>query len=112
MQTVDVVVIGAGPAGSIASAILKRRGWDVLVVEAQHFPRFVIGESLLTHCLDFVSEPGMLEAVEAAGFRYKNGAAVSRGDEYGAIDFGEQFTKGRTSTFQVQRAAFDQGLAS
>jgi flavin-dependent dehydrogenase len=111
MQTVDVVVIGAGPAGAISSAILKRRGWNVLVVEAQHFPRFVIGESLLTHCLDFVAEAGMLEAVESAGFRYKNGAAFIRGDEYGAIDFGEQFTKGRASTFQVQRANFDKVLA-
>jgi flavin-dependent dehydrogenase len=111
MQQVDVVVIGAGPAGAIASAILKRRGWNVLVVEAQHFPRFVIGESLLTHCLDFVAEAGMLEAVEAAGFRSKNGAAFIRGDEYGAIGFGEQFTQGRASTFHVQREIFDKILA-
>jgi flavin-dependent dehydrogenase len=112
MQSVDAVVIGAGPAGAIASAILHRRGWNVLVVEAQKFPRFVIGESLLTHCLDFVAEAGMLEAVEAAGFRHKNGAAFIRDDEYGAIDFGEQFTQGaRTSTFQVQRALFDKVLA-
>ncbi|HEU4604346.1 MAG TPA: NAD(P)/FAD-dependent oxidoreductase [Steroidobacteraceae bacterium] len=111
MNKRDVVVIGAGPAGAIASAILKRRGWDVLVIEAQHFPRFVIGESLLTHCLDFVAEAGMLEAVEAAGFRHKNGAAFVRGDEYGDIDFSEQFTQGRTSTFQVQRALFDKVLA-
>jgi len=111
MQTVDVVLIGAGPAGAIASAILKRRGWDVLVVEAQHFPRFVIGESLLTHCLDFVAEAGMLEAVESAGFRVKNGAAFVRGNEYGEIGFGEQFTQGRPSTFHVQREIFDKILA-
>jgi flavin-dependent dehydrogenase len=111
MNKHDVVVIGAGPAGAIASAILKQRGWEVLVVEAQHFPRFVIGESLLTHCLDFVAEAGMLAAVEAAGFRQKNGAAFIRGDEYGAIGFAEQFTNGRTCTFQVERALFDKVLA-
>ena len=56
----DIVVVGAGPSGSIAAALLKRRGWDVLVLEAQLFPRFSVGESLLAHCLDIVAEAGML----------------------------------------------------
>lgn len=107
----DVVIIGAGPAGSIAGALLKRRGWNVLVLEGQRFPRFSIGESLLVHCLDFVEEAGMLPAVAAAGFQFKNGAAFVRGEEYGDFDFGESFTPSRGSTFQVQRAAFDKLLA-
>jgi flavin-dependent dehydrogenase len=107
----DIVVIGAGPSGSIASALLKRRGWDVLVLEAQQFPRFSVGESLLAHCLDFVAEAGMLDAVAAAGFQYKNGAAFVRGSNYGEFDFSDQFTPGRASTFQVPRAAFDKLLA-
>ena len=107
----DIVIVGAGPSGSIASALLQRRGWDVLVLEAQQFPRFSIGESLLAHCLDFVAEAGMMEAVDAAGFQYKNGAAFIRGTEYGEFDFADKFTAGRDSTFQVQRAAFDKLLA-
>jgi flavin-dependent dehydrogenase len=107
----QVVVIGAGPSGSIASALLKRRGRDVLVLERQKFPRFSIGESLLVHCLDFVAEAGMLEAVDAAGFQYKNGAAFARNGNYADYDFGDRFTEGRASTFQVQRARFDQILA-
>lgn len=107
----DIVVVGAGPSGSIAAALLKRRGWDVLVLEAQRFPRFSIGESLLAHCLDFVAEAGMIEAVDAAGFQYKNGAAFIRGSDYGEFDFADKFTAGRDSTFQVQRAAFDKLLA-
>jgi flavin-dependent dehydrogenase len=107
----DVIVVGAGPSGSIAGALLKQRGWDVLVLESQQFPRFSIGESLLAHCLDFVAEAGMLDAVERAGFQYKNGAAFIRGDEYGAFDFADKFTPGRNSTYQVQRATFDKVLA-
>jgi flavin-dependent dehydrogenase len=107
----EVIVIGAGPSGSIAAALLKRRGWDVLVLEGQKFPRFSIGESLLVHCLDFVEEAGMLAAVEQHGFQYKNGAAFIRGEEYGDFDFADKFTAGRDSTFQVQRAAFDKLLA-
>jgi flavin-dependent dehydrogenase len=111
METFDVVVIGAGPSGSIAAALLKRRGWNVLVLEAQQFPRFQIGESLLPHCLDFVAEAGMLEAVDSAGFQFKNGAAFIRGEAYGDFDFSLKFGQGRDSTYQVQRARFDQILA-
>src|SRR5215510_337478 len=107
----QVVVIGAGPLGSIVSALLRRRGHDVLVLESQRFPRFSIGESLLVHCLDFVAEAGMMPALAAAGFQYKNGAAFIRGDRYGDFDFGDKFTPGPDSTFQVQRAQFDQLLA-
>jgi flavin-dependent dehydrogenase len=107
----DVIVVGAGPSGAISSALLKKHGWNVLVLEGQRFPRFSIGESLLTHCLDFVDEAGMLPAVERAGFQFKNGAAFVRGDEYGDFDFGDKFTPGRNTTFQVQRAAFDKVLA-
>lgn len=111
LQHRQVLVIGAGPSGAIASALLKRQDHDVLIVERQRFPRFSIGESLLSHCIDFVEEAGMLDALEAAGFQLKNGAAFAWGEEYSAFDFGDTFSKGRPTTFQVQRARFDQLLA-
>ncbi|MBA1202378.1 NAD(P)/FAD-dependent oxidoreductase [Pseudomonas capeferrum] len=111
LQKRRVLVIGAGPSGAIAAALLKRNGHDVLILERQRFPRFSIGESLLAHCLDFVEEAGMLEALEAAGFQHKNGAAFAWGEEYSDFDFGQTFTQGKPGTFQVQRARFDQLLA-
>ena len=111
MERRQVVIIGAGPSGAIAAALLKRKGHDVLVIERQHFPRFSIGESLLSHCLDFVEEAGMLEAVNAAGFQRKNGAAFAWGERYSAFDFGDTFTAGKPTTLQVQRADFDKLLA-
>jgi len=107
----QVVVIGAGPSGAIAAALLKRNGHDVLVLERQRFPRFSIGESLLSHCLDFVEEAGMLDAVRAAGFQTKHGAAFSWGERYTEFDFRDTFTKGQGSTYQVLRADFDKLLA-
>lgn len=107
----SVLVIGAGPSGAIAAALLKRQGHDVLILERQRFPRFSIGESLLAHCLDFVEEAGMLEAVEAAGFQRKNGAAFAWGERYTHFDFRDKFTEGKDWTFQVQRAQFDKLLA-
>ena len=104
-------MIGAGPSGSIASALLHRRGWDVVVLERQAFPRFSIGESLLAHCLDFVEEAGMMPAVEAAGFQRKDGASFWRGDSNADFDFAEKSTPGRNFTYQVERAKFDKVLA-
>ena len=107
----SVIVIGAGPSGAIAAALLKRKGHDVLILERQRFPRFSIGESLLSHCLDFVEEAGMLEAVRAAGFQTKHGAAFGCDEQYTEFDFRDKFTPGHGSTYQVQRADFDKLLA-
>lgn len=111
IESREIVVIGAGPAGSVAATLLKRRGYDVLVLERQQFPRFSIGESLLAHCLEFIEEAGMMPAVQAAGFQVKNGAAFACGDLYTDFDFRDKFSPGPGSTFQVQRAHFDQVLA-
>jgi flavin-dependent dehydrogenase len=111
MEDREIIVIGAGPAGSVASSLLKRAGHDVVVLERESFPRFSIGESLLPHCLDLVAEAGMIGAVDAAGFQPKNGAAFARGDYYADFDFGQQYSRGRATAFQVPRARFDQLLA-
>ena len=111
MERRQVVVIGAGPSGAIAAALLKRKGHDVLIIERQHFPRFSIGESLLSHCIDFIEEAGMLDAVQAAGFQLKTGAAFAWGERYSAFDFSDTFSDGKPTTFQVQRGEFDKLLA-
>ena len=61
----DVAVIGAGPSGSVASSLLNKQGFKVCVLEKQHFPRFVIGESLLPHCMEMLEEAGFADAVRA-----------------------------------------------
>lgn len=107
----DVVVIGAGPSGAVVSALLNRKGYRVLVLEKQHFPRFSIGESLLPQCMKFLEQAGMLAAVEQAGFQFKNGAAFCCGEDSDFFDFREKFTEGWGTTFQVQRDQFDKILA-
>lgn len=115
MSQFDVVIIGAGPSGAIAGALLNKKGYRVCVLEKQVFPRFVIGESLLPHCMEFIAEAGMLEAVNAGaadGFQFKNGAAFSWGDRYTTIDFTDKFSPGPGTTFQVMRGRFDHILIS
>ncbi|MGJ0514237.1 MAG: NAD(P)/FAD-dependent oxidoreductase [Methylomicrobium sp.] len=106
-----VIIIGAGPSGSIAGALLKQKGYPVIILERQRFPRFSIGESLLPQCMEFVKEAGMLDAVVDAGFQFKDGAAFAYGDHYTEFDFEDKFTPGIGTTFQVQRGRFDALLA-
>jgi flavin-dependent dehydrogenase len=110
-EKVDVLVIGAGPAGCIASSIIHQQGFKVKVVEKEKFPRFVIGESLLPRVMDHLEEAQLLEAVKKAGFQEKYGAKFVRGSEICDFNFSDQFTKGWTWTWQVPRAQFDQILS-
>lgn len=110
-EQTDIAIIGAGPAGSIAAALLRRRGWRVTVVERGHFPRFSIGESLLPQCMESLDAAGMIPALEAAGFQLKRGVAFAEGKRYGTYDFSEQHSEGWRWTWQVTRADFDQILA-
>ena len=107
----DVLVIGAGPAGSVAAALLAQRGYRVLVQERQHFPRFSIGESLLAYSTQLLQEAGLLESVIAANFQYKNGATFVHDDLYSEFNFANKFTAGCSFTFQVLRSEFDHLLA-
>lgn len=108
---VDVVIVGAGPSGAIASSLLKRKGHNVIVFEKAQFPRFSIGESLLPQSMAFLEEAGLLDAVQSAGFQFKNGAAFVHNGEHGWFDFEDKFTPGWGTTFQVERARFDKLLA-
>ncbi len=111
METVDVLVIGAGPAGCIAASLLNKQGFKVKMVEKEKFPRFVIGESLLPRVMDHLEEAGLLDAVKAAGFQEKFGAKFVRGNEVCDFNFGEQFHDGWKWTWQVPRGQFDKILA-
>ncbi len=115
MTKYDIAIIGAGPSGAVAAKFLHDAGLSVIVLEATHFPRFVIGESLLPFCMNVLENCGLTDTVaqqaNAQGFQFKNGAAFARGDQYCSVDFHDRFEdNGWSTTFQVKRDAFDQTL--
>lgn len=110
-ETVDVLVIGAGPSGCVAASYLFNNGVSVKVVEKQKFPRFVIGESLIPRVMDHFAEAGLFEALDSMGFEKKFGARFIRGEEICLFDFSEKFGEGWDWTWQVPRADFDNTLA-
>ncbi|MFI3184449.1 MAG: NAD(P)/FAD-dependent oxidoreductase [Methylococcaceae bacterium] len=107
----DVLIIGAGPAGSVAAHMLNKLGYQVVILEKELFPRFSIGESLLPQCMEFLEDAGLLERVAMENFQLKNGAAFSHTGKLTEFDFSQKFTSGWGTTYQVPRARFDQLLA-
>jgi len=105
----DVVVIGAGPAGSVAGSYLARAGFKPLLLEKSRFPRFTIGESLLPYGNDILRELGIWPELERGGFIKKYGAdfATGHNERFNRYWFRRVFGESHEHTFQVDRARFD-----
>jgi flavin-dependent dehydrogenase len=74
-MTAHVLVIGAGPAGSAAAAVLAERGRRVLLLEKDRFPRpKVCGEFLSATARPSLERLGVLERVEAAAETIRRGS--------------------------------------
>jgi halogenation protein CepH len=111
MTAPDVVVVGGGPAGSVASTLLAGAGHRVLVLERERFPRYHIGESLLSATLPILDTIGATPLIERHGFLRKPGGTFQWGRqrEPWSFWFGED-PGGRPYAFQVVRAEFDKLL--
>jgi flavin-dependent dehydrogenase len=111
MKNIDVLVIGAGPSGTVASTYLVNQGFNVMVVERTSFPRYVIGESLLPLSMGHFEEVGLLPSLEEQNFVVKEGALFIKDGKEFRISFDDNFTEGWTWTWQVPRRQFDKALA-
>ena len=107
----DVAVIGGGPGGSTAAALLARRGYKVIALEKAHHPRFHIGESLLPMNLPLFERLGVHEKVRELGV-YKRGADFESDEPHGyhTFDFACALGDSPPHAYQVFRQDFDQML--
>ncbi len=103
-QKVDVLVIGGGPAGSMAATALAQKGIDVALIDKQHHPRETVGESILPSAWKYFDLLGVSEAV-AKNFVRKAGGVVVWGDQISEIAF-KDFGYTRPG-MHVERDEFD-----
>ncbi|MEK6664783.1 MAG: NAD(P)/FAD-dependent oxidoreductase [Pseudomonadota bacterium] len=107
----DVLIIGGGPAGSTAAALLAERGYRVTLLEKAHHPRFHIGESLLPANLPLLEKLGVADAVKAIGMEKWGAEFVSPWhDHKQAFEFANAMDKSMPMAYQVRRSEFDEIL--
>jgi flavin-dependent dehydrogenase len=103
---VSVLVIGGGPAGSTAAALLAKSGVQVRLLERETFPRYHIGESLLPSCLSILRLSGAFDEVAKHGFQIKRGGVFLWKKDKWLLDWSELIDSEAWS-WQVDRASYD-----
>src|SRR5437899_4993537 len=110
----DVLIIGAGPAGSAASAVLAEKGHRVLILEREKFPRYHIGESLLPFTFQPLQRLGLLDKMRQSAFvkKYSVQFVSPSGKASQPFYFFNRYDRETVAqTWQVLRSEFDQILA-
>jgi flavin-dependent dehydrogenase len=99
----SVAIVGGGPAGAATATLLAREGVDVLLVDAQRFPRFKpCGEFMSPQCLPLLESLGAFEQVRDLGARAVRGLEL--------VSHGRR-SRGRFVDIGRARAPVDHGWA-
>jgi flavin-dependent dehydrogenase len=108
----DAVVIGGGPGGAMSGTLLADSGKRVLILEAARFPRYHIGESLLSGTADLLKRVGVLDRLEDSGYIKKHGVEWVWGEnrEPWTVYFKDALAMPYDYGYQVERDKFDQLL--
>lgn len=108
----ETIIIGAGPAGSSAAAVLAMQKHKVLVLEREKFPRYHIGESLLPFTCFPLQKIGMFEKMQKSAFvkKYSVQFVSPSGKASLPFYFSTRYEEQVAQTWQVLRSEFDQML--
>src|SRR3954471_13276609 len=108
-QQSEVLVLGAGPAGSTAAALLAEQGHRVLVLEREKFPRYHIGESLLPFTYHPLQRLGLIDKMRKSPFvkKYSVQFVSPSGKASQPFYFSTRYDQDISQTWQVLRSEFD-----
>jgi flavin-dependent dehydrogenase len=112
-QSWDAVIIGGGPAGSSAAAILAEHGHRVLVLEREKFPRYHIGESMIPFTFQPMERLGLIPRMKQSHFQKKFSVVFTQPDGKASQPFyffNRYDRETVAQTWQVLRSEFDQLL--
>jgi halogenation protein CepH len=108
----DVVVIGGGPGGSTAAALIAMKGHRVLLLEKEQYPIYKVGESLLPSTVRGICALlGVTEEMKAANFIVKRGGTFHWGKDLHPWTFSfsssPRMEDENATAYQVERMKFD-----
>ena len=106
LQSLDVLIIGSGPAGTSTAIHSAQAGLRVAILERQEFPRHRPGETLHPGIEPLLDQLGVGDRVRAANYLRHEGNWVEWGHENNFVPYGSD-TDGTWLGFQAWRANFD-----
>jgi len=108
----DAVIIGGGPAGATAAALLAEYGHRVVVLEKETFPRYSIGESLIPHCYFPLQRLGLIDQLKQSAFpkKYSVQFVGRSGNVSQPFYFFQHRDHESSQSWQVLRSDFDKML--
>lgn len=108
----DCIVLGAGPAGCTAAALVADAGFSTLLVEREKLPREHVGESLMPESYWVFEKLGVLDKLKASRFARKVGVQFvnNTGKESKPFFFRQHDDRECAETWHVERAEFDKML--
>ncbi|MGK0241104.1 MAG: flavin-dependent dehydrogenase [Candidatus Pelagisphaera sp.] len=110
MNEYDAIIIGGGPAGSTAGALLAEKGRKVLILEKEKFPRYHVGESLMPFCYFTLERLGLVDALNERAYTKKHSVqfVTKDGIMSAPFYFFQHLDHPAATTWQVNRAEFDE----
>lgn len=108
----DAIIVGGGPAGSTAGAILAEKGKKVLILEKEQFPRYHVGESLMPYCYFSLERLGVLDELKKKAYTVKQSVQFvpKSGKVSAPFYFFQHMDHPAAKTWQVDRSEFDEML--
>src|SRR5208283_1732505 len=108
----DVAIIGGGPGGSAAAMFLVEQGIRPLIIEAETFPRYHIGESMTGEAAHVLRDLGLEQEMMRRKYPVKKGVTVygptGRTTWFVPVTSRDQNWELKDSyTWQVRRSSFD-----
>jgi flavin-dependent dehydrogenase len=106
----DAIIIGGGPAGASAAAILGEFGHRVLILEREQFPRYHVGESMIPFTYGPMERLGLIPLMKQSAFQKKYSVqfVAPNGKASQPFYFFNRYDKNTVAqTWQVLRSEFD-----
>jgi flavin-dependent dehydrogenase len=112
MSDYEAIIIGGGPAGSTAGALLAEMGRKVVILEKDKFPRYHVGESLMPFCYFTFDRLGVIEELNERAYTKKHSVqfVTSDGQMSAPFYFFQHLDHPAATTWQVKRSEFDELL--
>ena len=111
-RSYDCIVVGGGPGGSTAAAIVAEQGNSVLLSERDTVPREHGGESLMPEAYWIFERLGIVHEMDRVGFTRKHGVQFvsSSGKESKPFIFADHDDRPSKESWHVKRDQFDKLL--